>query len=57
MFLPEYTSTQLQRDTKNVFDAANKEPVIVTRMGSDSVVMISKKAYAKLVKQANKGEK
>lgn len=52
MFLDEYSSTQLQRDTKKVFDAANKQAIIVTRMGSDSVVMLSKKEYAKLMKKS-----
>ncbi|MBL4940052.1 MAG: hypothetical protein JKY81_00145 [Colwellia sp.] len=54
MFLPEYNSTQLQRDAKVVFDAASKEPIIITRQCSDGTVMMSKKEYAKLVKAAEK---
>ena len=54
MFLPEYNSTQLQRDAKVVFDAASKEPIIINRQGSNGAVMMSKKEYAKLVKAAAK---
>jgi PHD/YefM family antitoxin component YafN of YafNO toxin-antitoxin module len=49
MFLPEFNSTKLQRSPAEVFNAALKQPVIVTRMAHDSVVMLSKSAYAKLV--------
>lgn len=54
MFLPEYNSTKMQREPAVVFDAALKEPIIITRMNHDGVVMLSKKEYAKLVKAANK---
>ena len=54
MFLPEYNSTQLQRDAKVVFDAAAKEPIVINRQASDGAVMMSKKEYAKLVKAAKK---
>lgn len=50
MFLPEFNSTAMQREPAKVFNAALKEPIIVTRMAHDSVVMMSKKEYAKLVK-------
>ena len=54
MFLPEYNSTQLQRDAKVVFDAAAKEPIVINRQACDGAVMMSKKEYAKLVKAAEK---
>lgn len=50
MFLPEYNSTKMQREPAIVFNAALKEPVIITRMSHESVVMLSKKQYAKLIK-------
>ena len=50
MFLPEYNSTQMQRETEKVFKAAQKEPIVITRQNNDSVIMLSKKEYAKLVK-------
>lgn len=49
MFLPEFNSTKLQRKPAEVFDAALKQPVIVTRMAHESVVMLSKKEYAQLI--------
>lgn len=54
MFLPEYNSTQMQREPAKVFSAALKEPIVINRMNSDGVVMLSKKEYARLVKQASK---
>ena len=54
MFLKEFKSTDLQRATKEVFEVAVKEPVIINRMGHDSVIMLSKKMYAELVKKAEK---
>ena len=50
MFLTEYNSTKMQREPAVVFDAALKEPIIITRMKHDGVVMLSKQAYARLVK-------
>lgn len=50
MFLPEYNSTTMQRHPAVVFDAALKQPVIITRLKHEGVVMLSKKEYAKLVK-------
>lgn len=52
MFLPEYNSTQMQRDPKKVFAAALKEPIVINRMNSEGVVMLSKKEYAKLKEKA-----
>ena len=54
MFLPEFNSTQLQRNAAEVFEAAQKEPILITRMGGDGAVMLSKKDYAALVKKAGK---
>lgn len=56
MFLPEYNSTQLQRNAASVFNAAAKEPIVINRQGSDGVVMMSKKEYAKLVKKGLSNE-
>ena len=52
MFLTEFNSTTMQRQPALVFDAALKEPVIISRQSHESVVMLSKKQYAKLVKAA-----
>jgi prevent-host-death family protein len=49
MFLTEYNSTTMQRKPAEVFDAALKQPIIITRQAHDAVVMLSKKEYAKLV--------
>lgn len=51
MFLPEYNSTQMQREPAIVFKAAQKEPIIVNRMGHAGVVMMSKEKYAELMKK------
>lgn len=52
MFLKEFQSTDLQRDTANVFKAAYRNPVIINRQKKEPVIMMSKKEYAKLVKAA-----
>lgn len=54
MFLPEFNSTELQREPNKVFSAAQTEPVIVNRMGHKAAVMMSKEKYAELVKKAEK---
>lgn len=53
MFLREFNSTQMQKEPGKVFDAAQKEAIVITRMGHPGAVMLSKKAYAELVKKAN----
>lgn len=50
MFLEEFGSTELQRDVAKVFKAAYKKPIYITRQKKEGVVMLSKKEYAKLVK-------
>ncbi len=52
MFLPEYNSTQIQREPAKVFKAAAKEPIVINRMGNEGVVMMSKKKFAELMKLA-----
>lgn len=52
MFLQEFNSTDLQRSADTVFKAAYKKPIIVTRQGKQSVVVLSKKEYAKLIKES-----
>jgi len=54
MFLTEFNSTTMQRQPAMVFDAALKGPVIISRQSHESVVMLSKEKYAKLVKAAAK---
>ena len=54
MFLPEYNSTQIQREPAKVFKAAAKEPIVINRMGSEGVVMMSKREYSRLLKEANR---
>ncbi len=53
MFLPEFNSTQMQKEPGKVFSAAKEEPIVINRRGEAGVVMMSKKAYADLVKKAN----
>ena len=50
MFLEEFMSTDLQRQTKRVFKAAYRKPVLITRQRGEGAVMMSKKHYAKLIK-------
>ncbi len=52
MFLTEFNSTTMQRKPAEVFDAALVAPVIISRQCHESVVMLSKTEYAKLVKSA-----
>ena len=52
MFLTEFNSTTMQRRPAIVFDAALKAPIIISRQTKESVVMLSKSQYAKLVKAA-----
>jgi len=54
MFLPEFNSTQLQRQTDFVFMAIQNGPILINRMGKEGAVMLSKKDYAALVKKAGK---
>lgn len=57
MFLPEFNSTQMQKDPATVFNAAKKEPIVINRRGDTGVVMLSKTAYAELVKKAQQADK
>ena len=57
MFLPEFNSTQMQKEPGKVFNAASKEPIVINRRGEAGVVMLSKNAYADLVKKANANSK
>ena len=50
MFLQEIGSTVLQRQVDKVFKLAYKKPIYITRQNKEGVVMLSKKEYAKLVK-------
>ena len=52
MFLPEFNSTDIQRNTQSVFKAIKKGPIIITRQGDEGAVMMTKKDYSKLVKRS-----
>jgi PHD/YefM family antitoxin component YafN of YafNO toxin-antitoxin module len=49
MFLPEFTSTRMQRKASEVFEAAIKEPIVISRTANEGVVMMSKREYSRLV--------
>ena len=48
MFLPEFTSTDIQREPARVFDTAQKEPVVINRMGHKAIVAMSKSEFSRL---------
>ena len=59
MFLQEISSTETQRDIGKLFKIANKKPTLLTRQVSHGrpkadLVVISKKHYAKLLKDASR---
>ena len=53
MFLPEYNSRQLQRESSKIQDEALQQPVVITRQGKSGLVLLSKEKYAELVKKAS----
>lgn len=56
LFLPEFKSSDMQRKATNVFTAAYEGPVIITRQGAESVVMLSKEKYSELVALARQSK-
>lgn len=61
MFLQEINSTAVQRNIGKLFKMANKKPTLLTRQVSHNkpsgdVVVMSKKHYTKLLKDANRGD-
>lgn len=54
MFLPEINSSTAQRDISRLFNAAYKKPVLLTRLNKESVVVMSKKRFEKLIKLEQK---
>jgi len=54
MFLKEISSSVAQRDMGKLFSMAYKNPTLLTRQGNkpEDVVVMSKKHYAKLIKDA-----
>ena len=46
----EFTSTQLQREASRGYDAVKVEPVLITRVIGDSMILMSKADYLKLLK-------
>ncbi|CAL9961586.1 hypothetical protein VPH219E481_0062 [Vibrio phage 219E48-1] len=53
MFLPEYNSRQLQRESSKVQDEALKNPVVINRQGKPGTVLLSKEKYSELVNKAS----
>ena len=56
MFLKEISSTVAQRNMKKLFTMACRAPTLLTRAGHspETLVVMSKVKYAKLIKDANK---
>lgn len=54
MFLQEINSSVAQRSIGKLFKMAYKKPTLLTRQRHEDVVVISKKHYAKLLKEAGK---
>ena len=50
MFLQEFSSTVIQRNPKKVYEAAEKEPVVINRMANIGFVILTKEAYEKLIR-------
>ena len=50
VFLPEITSTVVQRDVNKLFNMAYEADTIITRQGRESLVIMSKARYAELIK-------
>lgn len=50
MFLKEYNSTALQRNSSEVYEAALIEPVMITRQAKENVILISKAKFEELMK-------
>ena len=50
MLKNEFTSTQLQRDATKVYNAIMDEPVLITRVTGESMILMSKSDYLKLLK-------
>jgi len=48
--LTEYTSTDLQRSPKDVYDAVKIGPVLIRRNGNNPMILMSKSEYLKLLK-------
>jgi len=52
MFLLEFNSTSLQREAGVVFKSAEKGPVLISRTGGKTaMVILTKEKYAELVKK------
>ena len=54
MFLQEINSSVAQRAMGKLFKLAYKKPTLLTRQCHDDVVVMSKKHYATLLKDASK---
>lgn len=52
MFLKEYNSTSLQRNSIEVYEAALVEPIMITRQAKENLILISKAKYEELVKKS-----
>lgn len=49
MLKKEFTSTQLQREASKVYAAVKDEPVLITRVAGDSMILMSKSDYLDLL--------
>lgn len=49
MLKREFTSTQLQREASKVYGAVKDEPVLITRVTGDSMILMSKSDYLDLL--------
>ena len=54
MFFQEINSSTAQRQIGKLFKMAYKKPTLLTRQRGEDVMVVSKKHYAKLVKDAAK---
>lgn len=52
--LTPYTSTDLQRNPKAVYDAVEKEPVEIRRGGHSDMVLMLRTDYIKLLNSSKK---
>ena len=50
MLEKEFTSTQLQREAVKVYEAVKFEPVLITRVTGDSMILMSKSDYLELLR-------
>ena len=52
--LEEFTSTDLQRNPKPVYDSVKEAPVLIRRNGGNPMILMSKPDYLKLINDQKK---